>query len=247
MPKVGGLPGPLIPATDVRGVPRHQGGRVKILKARFASSEAFLDAYQSQFLHGGIFVATRTPFELASRVVVEVVFPELRTGVLLRGFIAWRRPPSRRRSPLRAGVGVEFLPSERRKRDFLLGVARRDIVEISNRRHRRLPVDLHVNWRAKEDPSKVTSQLDDIGERGAFVRTSTFLPLGSSVILEISAPGGERPVAIEGRVAWTHHTAGEEGMGIEFRCRDTGGARRLRELVRRLEGSSTVGAKVIGT
>ena len=41
--------------------------------------------------------------------------------------------------------------------------------------------------------------------------------------------------AIAGKVAWTRHTTGEEGLGVEFKTRDAGGTRRLKELVRRLE------------
>jgi len=43
------------------------------------------------------------------------------------------------------------------------------------------------------------------------------------------------PLDIEARVAWRRADPGNEGLGIEFRCRDTGGLRRLKELVRRLE------------
>jgi hypothetical protein len=59
------------------------------------------------------------------------------------------------------------------------------------------------------------------------------------VILDLTAPGGERTLSIEARVAWTRHTPGEEGIGVEFRCRDTGGARLLQEIVRRIERLGT--------
>jgi Tfp pilus assembly protein PilZ len=211
---------------------------VTVIKAKYKGAEALLDAYQSQFLHGGLFVPTRTEYPLGTRVVVDIRIPELRGNAMLRGYVAWRRPP-RQGSALKGGVGVEFLPSERRRRDFVLAVARGEIVDIAQRRHRRLPVHLTVDWRAKDGGAeRTTSQLEDIGERGAFIRTSNFLPLGSSVILELTPPGSRAPIAIQGRVAWTHHTPGEEGLGVHFRCRDAGGARRLRELVRRIEADA---------
>ena len=40
--------------------------------------------------------------------------------------------------------------------------------------------------------------------------------------------------AIQGRVAWSRDTLGQEGIGIEFQCRDMAGKRRIRELIRRL-------------
>ena len=98
-----------------------------------------------------------------------------------------------------------------------------------------MPVDVEIEWREKDDRSRFRAQLEDIGEGGAFVRTTDFRPVGSEVLLELTPPGSTRTVALQGRVAWTCHTEGEEGMGIEFRCRDVGGARRLKELVRRIE------------
>ncbi|MCA9670895.1 MAG: PilZ domain-containing protein [Myxococcales bacterium] len=207
---------------------------MKLVRARYRDGSAFMAAYQAQFECGGLFIPTRSQHELGTAVVVDVRFPELRNSISLRGFIAWRRP-GRHRSKVRAGIGVEFLASERRKRDFLLGVARGEIVEMLPRRHRRVPVDVEIEWREKDDRSRFRAQLEDIGEGGAFVRTTDFRPVGSEVLLELTPPGSTRTVALQGRVAWTCHTEGEEGMGIEFRCRDVGGARRLKELVRRIE------------
>ena len=62
--------------------------------------------------------------------------------------------------------------------------------------------------------------------------------LGQSKVLDLLGPKRNVPVRaipIAGKVAWTRHTTGEEGLGVEFKTRDTGGTRRLKELVRRLE------------
>jgi len=207
---------------------------MNILRAKYLDGHGFLQAYQSDSLHGGVFIPTRKKLPLGAPVVVDVRFAELRSVVLMRGFIAWRRA-GKNRSKLRAGLGIEFLASELSKREFLLAVAKGSVIDLAQRRHRRLPVELRVGWRLKSDRSWHIDQLDDIGEGGAFIRTTDFLPLGSQVILEIIAPGGERKISIEGRVAWTRHTPNEEGIGVEFRCRDSGGARLLQELVRRIE------------
>lgn len=210
-----------------------------LIKTRYRSSDAFLEAYQQQFMHGGWFVPTRVAHELGAAVVFAPRFPDLRSRVLLRGYVAWRRPARQitegnQVTRLRAGVGIELAAGERRKRDYLLAIARGDVVDLTQRRHRRLPVALEVSWRLRGERARFSSQLEDIGEGGAFVRSREFLPVGSAVLLDVTPPGGAAPLSIEARVAWTHHTAGEEGMGVEFRCRDTGGARRLRELVRRI-------------
>lgn len=206
---------------------------MQIVRAKYSSAAAFLAAYQAQFSCGGLFVPSRNHPPLGAQIVLDVRFPPLRSKVLVRGTVSWRRVGSRQRTKLRPGIGVEFHGDERRKRDFLLAVARGDVVDLVQRRHRRLPVELAVSWRPKELRASYESQLDDIGEGGAFIRTTEFMPVGSSVILEITAPGSSAAVELEARVAWTEHTPGGEGMGVEFRCRDAGGTRRLRELVRR--------------
>jgi Tfp pilus assembly protein PilZ len=207
-----------------------------ILRARYSSSEAFLKAYQPQFLHGGLFAATRSKRLPGTPLLIEVRFPQLKNALVLRGIVAWRRPPQAG-GQLRAGLGIEFPASERHKRDFLLAVARGESQQKSKRRHRRLPVQLQIDWREKDERQRHQSLVGDIGEGGAFIKTIQLLPVGRSLILDLVPPGAERGVPLEGRVAWTHHAPGEEGMGIAFRCRDRGGARRLRELVRRIEDS----------
>src|SRR5262249_30207069 len=125
-------------------------GGMKILRARYRSGEEFLRHYQPSFLHGGIFYPTREQkLVLGESVIVEVSFPQLRNRVMLRGFVAWRRP-GRHRTKLRAGIGVEFLAADRYKRTYLLSVARGEVIDLAQRRHRRLPVELRVDWRVKE-------------------------------------------------------------------------------------------------
>lgn len=208
---------------------------MRILRVRYRSAAEFLSQYQPSFLHGGVFYPTREAVPLGEAVIIEVRFPELVDRILLRGFVAWRRQ-GRHRSKTRAGLGVEFLEAERHKRDFLLAFARGELPSaVVQRRHRRLPIDLRVDWRVKEDRSHHQSTLDDIGPGGAFIRTREFQPAGTSIVLEVVPPGAVSPLSIEGRVAWARQSPGEEGLGVEFRCRDTGGLRRLKELVRRLE------------
>jgi Tfp pilus assembly protein PilZ len=208
---------------------------MRILRARYRTGEEFLRHYQPSFLHGGIFYPTREQkIALGESLVVEISFPELRSRMMLRGFVAWRRP-GRHRTKLRAGIGIEFLAADRHKRNYLLAVAKGEVVDMAQRRHRRLPVELQVDWRVKESKSRFQSQLEDIGPGGAFIRTTDFMQPGTEIILDVRPPGSVVPLSVAGRIAWTRHTPGEEGVGVEFKARDAGGVRRLRELVRRLE------------
>jgi uncharacterized protein (TIGR02266 family) len=207
---------------------------MRILRARYRSGEEFLRHYQPSLQGGGLFYPTREAIPLGDHVIVEVRFPELCNKQLLRGFIAWRRA-GKHRTKLRAGLGIEFLPAEAKRRDFCLAVAKGEIAEMITRRHRRLPVQLTADWRVVLDRETHHSHVEDIGPGGAFLRTTEFLPPGTEIVLDVKPPGSLRPLEIAGRVAWTRHTEGEEGIGVEFKARDAGGTRRLKELVRRLE------------
>jgi uncharacterized protein (TIGR02266 family) len=208
---------------------------MQILIARFRTCEEFLDRYQPAFEHGGLFHPTRDALPLGEPIIVDVRLPTLRDRLLVRGVIAWRRP-GRRRTGVRAGVGIEFLPVEAPKRAFLLSLARgEEPGERGKRRYRRLPTELQVDWRVPQTPNRHLSVLEDIGPGGAFIRTREQPAPGTPVVLEVVPPGASAPLAIEGRVAWARETPGAEGVGVEFRCRDAGGLRRLKELVRRIE------------
>jgi uncharacterized protein (TIGR02266 family) len=207
---------------------------MRILRARYRSGEEFLRHYQPSLAGGGVFFPTREAIPLGTPVIVEFRFPGLCNKQLLRGFVAWRRA-GKHRTKLRAGLGVEFLQTEAKRRDFVIAVAKGEIVEMITRRHRRLPVTLVANWRVICDRDTHHSHVEDIGPGGAFLRTTDFLPPGTEIVLDVTPPGSLRPLEIAAKVCWTRHTEGEEGIGVEFKARDAGGTRRLKELVRRLE------------
>jgi uncharacterized protein (TIGR02266 family) len=207
---------------------------MRILRARYGSGEEFLQHYEGALTGGGVFFPTREAMPAGEQVLVEVRFPGLSNKQILRGFVAWRRV-GKHRTKQRAGLGIEFHAAEARRRDFLLAVARGEIVEMVTRRHRRLPVRLVAHWRVVCDREVHQSLVEDIGPGGAFLRTGELLPPGTEVVLDVTPPGSLRPLEIAGRVAWTRHSDGEEGIGVEFKTRDAGGTRRLKELVRRLE------------
>ncbi len=208
---------------------------MRILKARYRSAQDFLRGYQAAFPHGGVFFPTREHAAVGEPVLAEVRFPELGDRMLMRSFVAWRRS-ARVREGTAAGIGVEFLESERKKLEFMLAVARGEASGCQvARNHRRIPVQLAVTWYVKEEHRPLAATLLDIGPGGAFLSTPEARPCGTQVVVEITPPGGAAPLAVEGRVAWSRTEPGAEGLGVEFRCRDTGGLRRLKEMCRRLE------------
>lgn len=210
-----------------------------ILIARFHNGEEFLERYLATFRNGGLFFPTRKALDPGESVVLDVRMPLLKDSMMLRGVVSWRQR-GKRGGGQRAGLGIEFMASELGKRDHLLALARGDRQpEEAQRRHRRLPVEIGVDWRVPSQTQRHRSSLDDISTGGVFIRTTERPRRGSPLVLELASPGHAGSQSIEGRVAWTRSTPGAEGVGVEFRCRDIGGMRRLRELIRRIEHSAS--------
>jgi uncharacterized protein (TIGR02266 family) len=212
---------------------------MRILKARYRGGVDFLAAYQPALPAGGLSFPTREHVTAGEPVVVEVRFPELGDRILIRSTVMWRRG-ARVREGLPATVGVEFDAVDAHRRDFLVAAARGEgATRVVQRNHRRLPVSLPVRWHVKDGRDALAAVIVDIGPGGAFMRTAVPCAMGTQVVLELLPPGGAVPLSIEARVVWTRVEPGSEGLGVEFRCRDTGGLRRLKEMVRRLETVET--------
>jgi Tfp pilus assembly protein PilZ len=205
-----------------------------ILKAHFANGGAFLEHYLPEPASGGIFFPTRKPLAIGEAVVVSVRLGKRRSPMLLRGQVAWRRP-GKHSTKTKAGIGIEFLSTEEQTRDYLVSVARGDSSEMVSRRHQRLPVELPVTWQVPGALQDNNGTLLDIGRGGAFVRTTDPLPLDIDVVLKVSPPGAEIAMPLSARVCWRGHPGGANGFGVEWKARDAGGNRRIKELVRRIE------------
>jgi Tfp pilus assembly protein PilZ len=208
---------------------------MRLLLARFKSGADFLERYQPQLENGGLFYPTRRSLEPGEQVLIDIRMAEVKDYVLMRGVVVGRQR-GRRLEHQRAGLLIEFQASEQSKRDHLLRLSRGDEPpEVAQRRHRRLPIELRVDWRVPNSAERHISLAGDISTGGAFIRTETPPAFGTPVVIDLCPPGGSASQAIEGRVAWISDVPGQEGVGVEFRCRDIGGMRRLRELVRRIE------------
>jgi Tfp pilus assembly protein PilZ len=197
------------------------------------SSREFAALYQANFPDGGVFYPTRKKLPVGRVVTLKVRLGRRQPPLLVFGRIAWRRP-GRHLEKIRAGVGVELLPSERPKSEYLLQLARSGDAVKSRRRHERVPVDLAVSWRHEGASEGLRGRLRDVGRGGAFVQSTAPVHGDDQLVLEIAPPGAEVPMAFTARVAWTGKVGEEPGFGIEWRARDAGGGRRIRELVRRI-------------
>jgi Tfp pilus assembly protein PilZ len=203
-----------------------------ILKTRFRSKREFLEAYNEDLPHGGLFCPTTQGLEENEQVVVELHFPGLPNKMLMRGRVVWWRS-ALPRLRVRAGAMVTFLEEEKQKKDFILEVAEGDKIDAIKRRHPRIPVEMTVRWRSGDSPHYQESMLRDISIGGALLVTDDQLQTDAEIVLELTTPGGAGPIPIAGKV--TYRT--EEGVGIKFLYRDGGGSQRLREVIRRLINS----------
>ena len=103
------------------------------------------------------------------------------------------------------------------------------------RRHQRLPVEIPVLWQVPGALQDNAGVLRDIGRGGAFIKTEQPLPMDGDVVLKVSPPGAEVAMPLSCRVAWKGRSDGDSGFGVEWKARDAGGTRRIKELVRRIE------------
>ncbi|MCA9666002.1 MAG: PilZ domain-containing protein [Myxococcales bacterium] len=202
---------------------------MRVLKARYRSKEEFLEAYDASVPGGALFCPTTTPLEDQEEVVVEVHFPELPNKMMLLGtVISWRAALPRLR--VRAGATVAFAEAEESKRDFVLEVANGGRTDAVKRRHARLPVERPVRWRRANSNDFEDASLREISIGGAQLITEQPLEADDDVILELTMPGGAKPIELASKVAYDT----PNGYGLRFIYRDGGGSRRLREMVRRL-------------
>lgn len=208
---------------------------MQIVKARYRNLTDFLNSYAGNMPHGGLFVATTAPLEPGSDVMIELACDGLPNKVLIRGTVrSWR--PALPRLRIRAGAIVEFLAEDEGKRDFILKALGGTIAMPPKRRHTRMPVHLPVEYRVRDTSPILSGVLTEISAGGALIATEPqpLPPLGSELIIMMVPPGGAAAMEILGKVSYH---AGASGAGLKFSFRDGGGARRLRELIRRLRQS----------
>ncbi|WP_053333154.1 PilZ domain-containing protein [Haliangium ochraceum] len=206
---------------------------MQILKIRYRTNEEFDEHYQPDMPHGGLFCPTTSPLEEGDAVIIELSVPALPNKVLIRGTVrSWR--PALPRLRVRAGAMVEFAPEEEQKRSFIVETVSGTRSPTTRRKHTRLPVSIPVRYRTANEANFHDTTLIEISVGGAMLATEAPIPLDTDVIVEITPPGAVSPLSISGKAAY-HNATG--GTGVKFMYRDSGGSRRLRELVRRLRQS----------
>ncbi len=199
----------------------------------FKGAAAFSAARDSAPGDGLVFCPTRRNLPLGFPVRVQIRLGRRRPPVVLTGTVASRRA-GRQTEKLRAGVGIRFSDDQRTILEYLLSTIQTTDPVKSRRRHERSPMALPVSFRPSGAQQPIPGTLRDIGRGGAFVSTFAAVPLDADVIVELPSPGAVMAMDVIGRVVWTGSRVEQTGFGVEWRARDAGGGRRIRELVRRL-------------
>ena len=190
----------------------------------------FLGCFYHQGTLGGVFVRGQLGLEPGTETLLEFVFVAEKRVVRSRGIVRWRR--TQRGRDLEAGMGIEFLPTERRTRDLLLDYARGREVQLVRHRARRLPVSLTVEYASE---SVMLSDLtEDISEEGLFIASDVLLDVGTKLRLRLKPPGSLLALHLRGEVMW-RRGQGRRGFGVRFLFDKPRTARRIREVIDRLQ------------
>jgi Tfp pilus assembly protein PilZ len=203
-----------------------------ILKASVGTSAQFFERYLADLPGGGLFIPMKRPLAIGTPVVVLVRAGVRAVPILLRGSVVLIRS-GKHKPRTKAGIGVEFLASEKNRRNYLLARARGEIAGTAGRRHQRLPIDLPIRWSLAGSPEDRPGVLRDIGRGGAFVES--YQPTtGQEVVLKVIPPGAVAETPIMARIAWVA-PGPATGFGVSWNARGPVGSRRIKELIRRME------------
>jgi Tfp pilus assembly protein PilZ len=202
----------------------------------------FLDHYFKQSGIGGVFVPGYLKLTSAEEVDLEIAFAREQVTMHARGIIRWKRLTDKKILP--AGIGVEFLDSERRTRDLLIDFARGRSVKLARRRSRRYPAMLEIEY--SHNSVFLTDVTDDLSRDGASIITNHVVEVGEIVQMKLK-PTDEFPtIAVKGEVRW-QQSEGRKGFGVRFIFEEPGTEERLRELIeqiKRLQAKALGAARV---
>ncbi|HEY8379802.1 MAG TPA: PilZ domain-containing protein [Nannocystis sp.] len=200
------------------------------IRCHYASPEAFTAALRAAGDEQALQVYTTERFEPGEEVLAEVFFTGMSGKMLIRA-IGKKWNTARPRLRVRAGGVLRCAGSEWRKLQYLRDVALGRATMSPRRRHVRQPVLVEIRWRRPDATELVPATISEISEGGALLLTDAGLSVGDEIIIEITTPGGARPLELTSIVRNTEHP---DGVGVEFLRRNSGGLTRIREVIRRL-------------
>ena len=94
------------------------------LDVRYQSLEGFISDYSMNISQGGLFISTRNPLPLGTRIALKVGFPDAELPLNIEGEVVWVSEYDKKsKSNLIPGMGIQFrnLDEQEKKRieDFI--------------------------------------------------------------------------------------------------------------------------------
>ncbi len=172
---------------------------------------AFLSHYFHQGGLGGVFVPGHLRLTSAEEVDLEIAFAKEQVMVHVRGVVRWKRLSGKKNLP--AGVGIEFLASERRTRDLLVDFGKGRSVRLVKRRSQRYPAMIEIEYATNS--IFVCDVTDDLSRDGTFVLTDQQMDIGTVLSLRLKLPGLGDVIDVSGEVRWVQ-SDGRRGFGVRF-------------------------------
>ncbi|MBL8625584.1 MAG: PilZ domain-containing protein [Myxococcales bacterium] len=203
---------------------------MRLLRLRVRSSDEWRELMATGVAPDTLFVPTTDKVGDGEEVLVEVTAPSLPNKVVFRAAVhSWR--PALPRLRVRAGASVHFATGEEHKRDFIGNALDGRAPDVPRRKHDRFPLTVPVRFRVGAELEFHDGTLIEVSAGGGLLATPTPPPIGADVVVELTPPGAAAAMTVAARVSY--HTP-QGAAGLRFVSRDGDGARRLRELVRRL-------------
>ena len=193
----------------------------------------FLQAYYDRNGATGVWVPGTSPHDLGTHVDLEIAFADEQVVLHSRGVVRAKRPADR--GTLRAGIGVDFLPSEGKTRELILAFANGEKALVK-RRSRRLPVVMAVEVTTPNGSSTETTE--NISRDGALITHGGPVKIGAVVPLLLKPQGYPAPIEVRAEVRWYRADA-RPAIGVRFIFEDPASLSDLNGLMETLRARLT--------
>jgi hypothetical protein len=171
---------------------------------------SFMQHYYDRDGTCGIWVTGNTSLDLGAQVDIEIAFAEEQLVLHSRGVVRAKRVADR--SNLRAGVGIEFLPSELKTRDLIVSFTNGQ-ADLVRRKSRRLPVVMAVELTLPT--GQRTEFTENISREGALVCIADPPGPGTRLTLTLKPQGLDRTFSLAAEVRW-RRLNDRPAMGVRF-------------------------------
>jgi hypothetical protein len=160
------------------------------------------------------------------RIVIEISFGAMVDEIELDGRVVASMPNASGGPPT---LVLAVDPAGRAPLEYLRGVLG-GLRSPSARAHRRIPVDLVVQWRCGELRQQTRAR--DLSRGGAFILSHLQPPIGSSLEIEFEGGAHSPFLRVAAVVSWIQRQGGAAGFGVRFQIRSREEADQLQRMVR---------------